>query len=38
LEPAGQGLCPWNPLGEMISPRPPQLGMGNFTVSAGFLA
>jgi hypothetical protein len=20
----GQGRCPWNPLGEMISPRPPQ--------------
>ena len=26
----GQGLCPWNPLGEMISPRPPQQGMYNF--------
>ena len=28
----GQGLCPWNPLGEMISPRPPHLGMYNFKV------
>jgi Phosphotransacetylase len=24
-----RGLCPWNPLGEIISPRPPQRGMGN---------
>ena len=29
----GQGLCPWNPLGEMISPRPPQRGMCNFKVN-----
>ena len=28
----GQGLCPWNPLGEMISPRPPQRDMYNFKV------
>jgi hypothetical protein len=29
---AGQGLCPWNPLGEMISPSPPHKGYGNFKV------
>jgi len=29
----GQGLCPWNPLGEMISPRPPQLGVYNVKVN-----
>jgi hypothetical protein len=28
----GQGLRPWNPLGEMISPSPPQRGMCNFRV------
>ena len=28
----GQGRCPWNPLGEIISPRPPQRGMCNFMV------
>jgi len=33
----GQGLCPWNPLGEMISPRPPQRGMGNLKVELFFI-
>ena len=28
----GQGFCPWNPLGEMISPSPPQQDMYNFKV------
>ena len=26
----GQGLCPWNPLREMISPSPPQQDLCNY--------